>query len=146
MALIIVTGPPASGKSTWVRDHARPNDIVIDYDVLAQALSGPGADTHRHGKQVRSVAHQARSTAIAQALRYVSVVDVYIIHTEPQAEAVAKYRRHQARWVTIDPGRDVVMLRCRELRSPHTLRVVEDWYATQASRSLNVNASSSREW
>lgn len=30
----LVTGPPASGKSTYVRDNAKPTDAIIDLDLL----------------------------------------------------------------------------------------------------------------
>jgi len=32
----LVCGPPAGGKSTYVRANAHPNDIVIDFDLLAR--------------------------------------------------------------------------------------------------------------
>lgn len=38
--LTIVFGPPGSGKSTYVREHARPTDRVIDLDELVSQLSG----------------------------------------------------------------------------------------------------------
>lgn len=31
----LVVGPPAAGKSTWVRQHASEGDVVWDYDVWA---------------------------------------------------------------------------------------------------------------
>ncbi len=47
--MILVAGPPAAGKSTWIRDHAKPGDITIDYDTLAQALSpGLSSDPAKH--------------------------------------------------------------------------------------------------
>ena len=30
----LVTGPPASGKSTYVRETAKPTDAIIDLDLL----------------------------------------------------------------------------------------------------------------
>lgn len=30
----LITGPPASGKSTYVRDNAKPGDAIIDLDLL----------------------------------------------------------------------------------------------------------------
>lgn len=41
MTVYIITGPPAAGKTTWVRDHAKPGDITIDFDTIAATLS-PG--------------------------------------------------------------------------------------------------------
>jgi 5-methylcytosine-specific restriction enzyme A len=34
--VMLICGPPASGKSTYVRDNAGPNDIVIDLDTIAR--------------------------------------------------------------------------------------------------------------
>src|SRR5690606_407861 len=59
--LYVVTGPPASGKSTWVRAHAKPGDVVVDYDILAGALSGaPSGNPHDHPEPIRTVAFKAR--------------------------------------------------------------------------------------
>jgi 5-methylcytosine-specific restriction protein A len=33
----LICGPPAAGKSTYVRDNAGDNDIVIDLDLIAQS-------------------------------------------------------------------------------------------------------------
>jgi 5-methylcytosine-specific restriction enzyme A len=34
--VMLICGPPASGKSTYVRDNAKPDDIVIDLDAIAR--------------------------------------------------------------------------------------------------------------
>lgn len=34
--VILVTGPPAAGKSTFVRQHAKPGDLILDADELGQ--------------------------------------------------------------------------------------------------------------
>lgn len=38
--LTILCGPPGSGKSTYLRQHAGPNDIIIDLDAIMQRVSG----------------------------------------------------------------------------------------------------------
>lgn len=38
--LVIVAGPPASGKSTYVASHSTPADLILDLDVIAATLSG----------------------------------------------------------------------------------------------------------
>lgn len=37
--LTIVCGPPASGKSTYVREQKAPRDLVIDLDVIAAGMA-----------------------------------------------------------------------------------------------------------
>lgn len=39
--LTIVCGPPAAGKSTYVRTHAKPDDLVIDIDEIAREYGMP---------------------------------------------------------------------------------------------------------
>lgn len=41
--LVIVTGPPGGGKSTYVNTHRGPNDLVICFDMIATMMFG------RHG-------------------------------------------------------------------------------------------------
>lgn len=44
----LVYGPPGAGKSTYIREHATPNDLVIDYDqIRATALSDVSAQRLR---------------------------------------------------------------------------------------------------
>jgi hypothetical protein len=38
--LTLVAGPPGSGKSTYVQQHAAPDDLVWDYDVEMSRLTG----------------------------------------------------------------------------------------------------------
>jgi 5-methylcytosine-specific restriction protein A len=46
--LTIVTGPPGSGKSTYIRQHAGPDDLLICLDAIMQTISGlPEHHTHR---------------------------------------------------------------------------------------------------
>ena len=38
--ITVVCGPPCSGKSTWVREHAGPKDLIAEIDSLYAAISG----------------------------------------------------------------------------------------------------------
>ncbi len=38
--VMLVCGPPASGKSTYVRDNLEPGDTVIDFNVIRKKLGG----------------------------------------------------------------------------------------------------------
>jgi hypothetical protein len=144
MALYVVTGPPASGKSTWVRERARPGDVVIDMDTIAQALT-PAADGTRYPEPVLRTAQRARQAAISEALKHTADTDVYVIHTQPKPDTLARYREHGGHVVTIDPGRDVVMQRIAEARH-HTARAVAArWYATRRDTEQGP-VIHSRQW
>lgn len=143
MALTIVVGPPAAGKSTYVRAHAKPGDIVIDLDAIAAALT-TGPPTHDHHHPVLRAAQRARLAAIDEALRLADRVDSWIIHTQPSPKALARYAEHGARIVVVDPGRAVVEQRIAEQRSPSARAVAARWYAHRPTPT--PQADRSRTW
>jgi len=152
--LYVVIGPPAGGKSTWALQHAKPADIVIDFDRLAIALSGTGGDPHDHPSSVAAVTRAARTAAVDTALRHAATTDVYLIHSSPGAQRMAHYRSLGAQVVTIDPGRDVVRERCKSERPQRMFTVIDEWYREhvtdgQAVASPPVFAfppTTSRDW
>lgn len=146
--LYVVTGPPASGKSSWIAARARATDIVIDLDRLALALAGPGAPSWQHDATLLKVAHRARFAALDEAVKHRDTVDVYLIHTMPSAKARARYQRLGAEVVAVDPGQDIVMQRVRDMRDPAMTAVATRWYRQHArhARSHTVTRQASRAW
>lgn len=129
--LRVIIGPPAAGKSTYCDEHARPGDVVIDYDRVAQALAPPTdvIDEHKHAPAVAQVARAARAAAIDKARELGDEVDVWLIHATPSARLLAEYRAMGAEIVTIDPGEAVVMERCKRLRPWQMQQAVKRWYS-----------------
>lgn len=145
--LYVVTGPPGAGKSSYIRAHAKPCDIVIDLDLMALAMAGPGADHHNHTPALLRVVHRARQAAIHEAEHVMASVDVYLIHTMPQAKARARYKRLGAKVITIDPGETVVRQRVRDMRQPAMEAVVTRWYRDHRKGGTRaVTRQSSRTW
>ncbi|QXE36967.1 hypothetical protein KQY30_24905 [Streptomyces sp. GMY02] len=144
--LYVVTGPPTSGKSSWIQAHAKPTDIVIDLDLITHALSGPGAPQWNQDPVQLRVAHKARFAAMHEAFEVRDQTDVYLIHTMPSRKALARYKRLDARIVTVDPGREIVMQRIDAMRDPDMRRVATRWYSTRPARSHQVMPQSSRAW
>lgn len=127
--LRLVIGPPAAGKSTWVEERATPDDVVIDFDRIAQALTGPGAPSHGQEGAIGDIAYRAREAAISEALRHGRELDIYVIHCVPSAQVISRFEAAGAEIVKVDPGRSVVMERCKAQRDKGAYRAVERWYA-----------------
>lgn len=134
MTLYLVIGPPASGKTTWVKQRARHGDITIDYDAIASVLTPPGADIYDQPDAVKAVTKAARQAAIDAAVKLSRLVDVYIIHAMPSDRLIAEYRQRGAQIITVDPGRDVVMARCKTDRPWRMAQAAKQWYATKTGR------------
>ncbi|MFJ8555300.1 AAA family ATPase [Streptomyces sp. NPDC093676] len=144
--LFVVTGPPAAGKSSWIDAHAKPQDVVIDLDRITSALTGPGAPQWNQNPTHLRIAHRARYAAIDEAVQHLDRLDVYLIHTMPNARAMAKYKRLQARIVVVDPGRDIVMQRITSMRSPDMERVATRWYNARRRLPQQAMPQASRSW
>jgi hypothetical protein len=136
--LTVVTGPPCSGKSTYVRTHARPGDIIIDFDLLAQAF---GSSTpHDHTAPVRHVTIQARRTAIAAAITVSDKVDVWIVDCNISPERHGAYQRAGAHIVRVDASPEELHRRANAERPHLWHRLIDQW------QPIASDAQSSREW
>lgn len=141
----VVTGPPAAGKTTYVREHARPGDVVIDFDAIAVALQTPGAPTHDHADAIRSPAAAARRAAIAAATGPRGRAPVWIIETMPTPRQLADYRRRKWRVVTLDPGETIVRERAAD-RPGRALAAIDAWYAQAHGGEPGAGPPPSRNW
>lgn len=128
--LTVVMGAPCSGKSTYVREHAQPGDIVIDFDVLAQALGSP--DPHDHSTPIRMVAIDMRRTAIRSAVQqHLAGATVWIVDINP-GERMAMYRSAGAQVLTMTADRDELHRRA-EAERPGRWHGLIDEYLTKAA-------------
>jgi hypothetical protein len=142
--ITVVTGPPASGKTTYVRENAGPDDLIIDLDVLASALMVPGShSSHGYPDHVRHVAIGARKAAIDRATRmvYRQGTALWIVHAIPSREQLADYELLRYDVLTIDPGREVVEPRARAERPPRMMRSVAAWYSSRGDQPRAAIAS-----
>jgi predicted ATPase len=129
-SVVVVIGPPASGKSTYVAEHCKPGDVTIDMDRIARALMpDEPAQSHTYPQHVRHIAVRARKAAIHTATRLRERITVWLIHAVPTPTELAEYRGLGWQVVTIDPGRSIVEQRVREQRPEEMLLHVRRWYA-----------------
>ena len=98
--LTIITGPPCAGKTTYVRQHAKPGDIIVDFDLIAQAVGSPV--THGHDRPVWKVAIEARQAAITAAVgQHRQGATAWVIDSQPTEPARQAYLRAGARLVDL---------------------------------------------
>lgn len=96
----IVSGPPCAGKSTYVREHKQPGDVVIDYGLLAEAIGDDHWDVkHPH------VVHDMRRAAIDRILEDADEIDAWIIDTDPTSASRSRYAAASADMVALDVPR-----------------------------------------
>ncbi|MFD5468883.1 hypothetical protein [Streptomyces sp. NPDC127105] len=117
-AVTVVYGPPCAGKNTYVREHARTGDLVLDVDALALALGSPV--DHGHHPALVPFAIEARDAIVRRLSRSHELRHAWVITTRldlldalPGAEVVTlavdadtcKQRARQAgrpaRWDTL---------------------------------------------
>ena len=103
--LTVVTGAPCSGKSTHVRQHTLPGDVVIDFDVIAQAFGSPVS--HAHDSQFVKVTLEARDAAITAAVRlHHTGIRVWLVDSRPPPSRRTWYAQEGARFVDLDAPAD----------------------------------------
>lgn len=117
--IYIISGAPCSGKSTWIKNNAKPGSIVIDLDRIALALTTEDTSHHNYSDSIRSLAVTVRTTAVATALKFSQHLDIHIIDTMPTDKSRAMYQRLNAKWIQLDPGKTVVTQRIKQERPKH---------------------------
>ena len=139
--LILVVGAPGSGKTTYVQEHKRDGDIVVDYDALAQALGSE--EGHGHGDELHSVVMGARGAVLNQLRQgKTKAKRAWIISANPAAEGMFPYHER----IIIDPGLPEVLNRQRAAHRPqHFEQLARAWYDAR-SGSSGEPAAPSRSW
>lgn len=107
----IIIGPPCAGKSTYVAENAKPGDLKIDFDLLAECLGN--AEKHNATGLVREAAFAAREAAINEALKHPEC-ESWIIHTKPTDAQMDAYRALDADIITLDVSKEECERRAAE--------------------------------
>ena len=125
--LTIITGPPCAGKTTYLKQHAQPGHITIDYDQLAQTLGSP--TPHQHPTHIHHVTLAARAAAIASAIRqHHHGATVWIIHTQLTPNDLTRYTQNDATILTLTADPHELHNRAnKDNRPPHWHHLINTW-------------------
>ena len=139
--LTVVTGPPCGGKSTFIRESAKPGDIIVDMDRIALALSVDGTEPFQYSDLVRLVAREARKAAVKAALGVAQAerrLGVWIIHTDPSNDERSVYRYAGARFVEMNPGKAECLTRLKERPVPNqkiARKVIDTYFGKRTAHA-----------
>lgn len=126
MAIRVVTGPPCAGKSTYVSENRMDKDVVVDYDIIAQALGN--TVPHDSKGAIRTCAVSARD--LVTDLCVERDFDSWIIRHELDADEHTMFEMAGAEFVEIDPGEDVCLARAEaDGRPEDCIDAIRAWYA-----------------
>lgn len=131
----VVTGHICSGKSTYVRQHAEPGDVVIDLDRIALAISHEDTPHHEYPIHITDIARVVRWFAIDEAVRLHRRAswDLWIIHAYPSDDDLAKYRRLGAAVAEIKADVATLRERASSQRPEHARQMLERMLAAETA-------------
>ena len=128
--ITVVTGPPCSGKTTYIRHHAKPGDLILDYDHIAQALGSPVA--HDHPAWLREIAAAAWSAAVDQAIATHGAGRAWIVDSRPTRHRQQAYQRARAKVIALTADRDELHRRAdADNRGDEGHKRIDDWHAAR---------------
>ena len=126
--LHVITGPPCSGKSTYVREHAQDGDVLVDFDAIAQALGSSVA----HGSEghVREAAFKARNAVVGYLLDNAKDAEGWIIHSSPADWQLEAYETAGAEFIALDADMETCLERAeQDGRPPDEADKIREWFA-----------------
>ncbi len=86
--VVIVWGPPASGKNTYIREHMDPTDLVVDLDLIRQALTMGTRDSKSNNLVALALSvREFLFTQIEQRTEQVDCKTVWVAATLPKKES-----------------------------------------------------------
>ena len=142
--LTIVCGPPAGGKSTWVRNHAAPGDLVIDLDVIASTLSGQGFHTWDRGKWL-TPAIRGRNELLADIGRSPKHPAAWLIVSEAKPDNrqwwADKMQPKAIVVIETPPAECIARAKADSRTMEHTIEAIGRWWSEYERRDGDTHVS-----
>jgi len=126
--VILVTGPPCSGKTTWAHHRAQPGDLVVDADTIARRLGSPDPWLPTQPWRDTAQAVMWQQMALVAAM---TTGTAYIIRSAPdpaERTRLATWLRAEQVVVLLPPA-PVLLSRARTRPRPYrTIQAIRHWH------------------
>ena len=142
--LKIVCGPPASGKTTYIEQHAHPNDIIIDLDGIMRRLRP--SYIHWTGSLDRTLFNAAireRNRMLGSLKRESDKRAWFIVSAPSPHERTWWQRKLGGEIVLLHPGVDECKRRAVDRGTPKAVKGIDAW--ERSSRSPWVEPEVKRQ-
>ncbi len=126
--ITIISGPPCSGKTTYLNEHSQPGDILIDLDTLQQGIRA--GYSHWQGDTDTTLLNRAmrQRNAILGGLHRLKRGRAWLIVQAPsQAERDWWANKLGGQSVLLHPGTDECKRRAEARGTPRAIEGVDQW-------------------
>ena len=126
----IVTGAACSGKTTFVREHMREGDIVLDIDDLWETLSGQ--PRYIKPNAIKPIVFNTRALIKEQIAKGAGTWrNAYIIESLPLAtdrkREAEKYKAHNVEIITMEASREECLNRLYMMPNGRDIKAYEEY-------------------
>lgn len=138
LTMTILHGLPASGKSTWARDHVDDRTIIVNVDGIRRSMTGTLSKWYSVGSRNdrETIAITAAHTIAETALRnnFSVIIDMQNLNGRTVAQWTRIAARHHANVVLVMFDAPLNDILTRNAERPEDDRVPEGYIRRQAER------------
>ncbi|SDK30716.1 AAA domain-containing protein [Lentzea albidocapillata subsp. violacea] len=147
--VVLIAGPPCSGKTTLALQLAQADDLLVDRDAIARQLGSPR--NHMHSRYVTRLAELRMRALLARLQAGDFTGTAYVVRCLPrQAQRNALARRLGAEVRLLDPGLAECLRRATVDGRPRgTTEAIRQWYARSdphGQADAQASLGTSRSW